>query len=48
VGTPIGINEGKVKAVQRSGIVIEEFYSDLYGARKKHDVNMRLSAENPG
>ena len=48
VGTPIGINEGKVKAIQRSGIVIEEFYSDLYGARKKRDVNMRLSAENPG
>ena len=48
VGTPIGVNEGKVKAIQRNGIVIEEFYSDLYGARKKHEVNMKLSAENAG
>jgi type IV pilus assembly protein PilP len=48
VGTPIGSNEGKVKSIQRDGIVIEEFYVDLYGGRKKHEVNMRLSAENAG
>ena len=48
VGTPIGSNDGKVKAIQRDGIVIEEFHVDLYGGRKKHEVNMRLSVENAG
>ena len=48
VGTPIGINDGKVTAIERGGIIIEEFFVDLYGARKKHQVNMRLSVENAG
>jgi Tfp pilus assembly protein PilP len=43
VGTPIGVNEGKVKGIGRSEIVIEEFYEDNYGARKKREVNMRLA-----
>jgi type IV pilus assembly protein PilP len=45
VGTPIGANEGKVKAIKPSEIVIEETYVDLYGAKKKREVNIKLSVE---
>jgi len=42
VGTPIGRNDGKVKAIQRNEVVVEEFYSDASGTRKKRDVGMKL------
>jgi Tfp pilus assembly protein PilP len=45
VGTPIGSNEGTVKAIRRDQIVVEENYEDAYGSRKKRDVSMRLSTE---
>lgn len=45
VGTPIGNNDGKVKAIHRNEVVVEEFYSDEYGARKKREVGMKLSTE---
>ena len=45
VGTPIGNNDGTVKAIQRDQIIVEEYFADAYGARKKHDVSMRLSTE---
>ena len=45
VGTPIGSNDGKVKGIQRDGIVVEEFYVDLYGAKNRREVKMRLSPE---
>lgn len=45
VGTPIGNNDGKVKAIHRNQIVVEEFYEDAYGARKPRDVSMRLLSE---
>lgn len=45
VGTPIGSNDGKVKAIHRNEVVVEEFYSDDYGARKKRDVGMKLLTE---
>ena len=45
VGTPIGNNDGKVKAIYRNEVVVEEFYSDDYGARKKRDVGMKLLTE---
>jgi len=45
VGTPIGSNDGKVKAIQRDGIVVEEFYVDLYGAKNRREVKIRLSPE---
>jgi len=45
VGTPIGSNEGKVKAIQRDGIVVEEFQVDLYGAKNKREVKIRLLPE---
>ncbi|MSP39108.1 MAG: hypothetical protein EXR70_11510 [Deltaproteobacteria bacterium] len=45
VGTPIGNNDGKVKAIHRNQIVVEEFGNDIYGNRKKHDVSMGLATE---
>lgn len=42
VGTPIGNNDGKVKAIHRNEVVVEEFYSDDYGARRKRDVGIKL------
>ena len=45
VGTPIGSNDGTVKAIHRNQIVIEEFADDVYGARKKIDRSMSLATE---
>ena len=45
VGTPIGSNEGTVKAIGRSEVIVEEFYEDSSGARKKRDRSMRLPTE---
>jgi Tfp pilus assembly protein PilP len=42
VGTPIGGNDGKVKTIHRNEVVVEEFYLDDYGARKKREVAMKL------
>lgn len=46
VGTPIGANDGKVTAIKRDGITIEESYVDLYGAEKRRAVSMKLTAES--
>lgn len=45
VGTPIGSGDGVVKAIHRNEVVVEEFYFDVYGARKKRDVSMKLLTE---
>lgn len=45
VGTPIGINDGMVKAIGPNQIVVEEFYEDNHGTRKKRDINMKLATE---
>src|SRR5688572_21297461 len=45
VATPIGSNDGKVKAIRRDQVIVEEFYEDAYGARKKRDVSMKLLTE---
>ena len=45
VGTPIGSNDGKVKAIHRNEVLVEEFYSDDYGARRKRDVGIKLLTE---
>ena len=45
VGTPIGSNEGKVKAIHRNQIVVEEFTDDVFGARKKTERSLSLAAE---
>jgi type IV pilus assembly protein PilP len=42
VGTPIGPNAGKVKAIKPTEIVIEESYVDFFGARKNQEISMRL------
>ena len=44
-GAPIGANDGVVKAIHRNEIIVEEYYYDVYGARKKREVSMKLSTE---
>jgi len=45
VGTPIGSNDGKVREVRRESLIVEEFFVDLYGAKKRREVSMRLAVE---
>jgi type IV pilus assembly protein PilP len=45
IGTPIGSSEGRVKAIYRSEVVVEESYTDFSGAKKKRDVSMKLPTE---
>jgi type IV pilus assembly protein PilP len=45
VGTPIGSNDGTVKAIHRNQIVVEEFTDDIYGVRKKIDRSLNLATE---
>ena len=45
VGTPIGSNDGKIKEVRRDSLIVEEFFVDLYGAKKRREVSMRLAVE---
>lgn len=45
VGTLIGPNEGKVKAIKPNEVVIEEGFVDFYGARKTQEISMRLPVE---
>jgi type IV pilus assembly protein PilP len=42
VGTPVGPNEGKVKAIKPTEVIIEESYIDFFGARKNQEVSMKL------
>jgi Tfp pilus assembly protein PilP len=46
IGTPIGASDGTVKSIKQNEIIIEEFFVDLYGAKKRREVNMRVSPEN--
>jgi type IV pilus assembly protein PilP len=46
IGTPIGPSNGKVKAIRRNEIIIEESFVDLYGDRKRREVGMRILAES--
>jgi Tfp pilus assembly protein PilP len=45
IGTPIGSNDGKVKAIRRDHVIVEEISEDAYGARKRRDVSMKLLTE---
>jgi type IV pilus assembly protein PilP len=45
VGTPIGANEGRVVKISPNTVAVEEEYIDLYGAKKKREVSMKLAAE---
>jgi len=44
-GAPIGTSDGVVKAIHRNEIIVEENYYDVYGARKKREISMKLSTE---
>lgn len=45
IGTLIGSNEGKVKAIKPAEVIIEERFTDFYGAKKSQEVSMRLPVE---
>jgi len=45
IGTLIGPNEGKVKAIKPAEVIIEERFTDFYGAKKSQEVSMRLPVE---
>jgi Tfp pilus assembly protein PilP len=45
IGTPIGASDGKVKAISRNQVVVEEFFQNFAGKKKARDVVMRLSTE---
>lgn len=45
IGTLIGPNEGKVKAIKPTEVIIEERFTDFYGARKNQEVSMKLPVE---
>ena len=45
VGTPIGGNEGKVKAINRNEVVVEESFQDFSGKKKTREVLLKLSME---
>jgi Tfp pilus assembly protein PilP len=44
-GTPIGTNDGKVRAIMPNEVIIEETYMDLFGSKKTREVAIKLSVE---
>jgi Tfp pilus assembly protein PilP len=45
VGTLIGANEGKVRAIKHTEIIIDEVHVDFYGERRKRQISMNLPSE---
>jgi type IV pilus assembly protein PilP len=45
LGTPIGKHEGKVKAILPKEIVIEEFYTDFFGAEKSREIKLQMAVD---
>lgn len=45
VGTPIGPNDGKVKAISPMEVFIEEVHTDFYGERRNREIGMKLAPE---
>ena len=45
VGTPIGVNDGKVKSIQPDRVIVEEYSVEPNGAKKRRDVEMRITVE---
>jgi type IV pilus assembly protein PilP len=45
IGTPIGASEGKVKAINRNEVVVEESFQDFSGKKKTREVLLKLSME---
>jgi type IV pilus assembly protein PilP len=48
VGTPIGVNGGEVKAIERGKVRVEEESIDFYGDRQANEVVMELAADERG
>jgi Tfp pilus assembly protein PilP len=48
VGTPIGVNGGSVKAIERGKMRVEEESIDFYGDRQTSEVVMELAADERG
>lgn len=48
VGTPIGVNGGAVKTIERGKMRVEEESIDFYGDRQTSEVVMELAAEERG
>ena len=45
IGTPIGTGDGKIKAITRNEVIVEEFYTDIQGAKRKREVSKKLTTE---
>ena len=45
IGTPIGRNDGTVKAIAPKEVVIEENFFDFYGVKKSREVKLKLVSE---
>ncbi len=45
VGTSIGNSDGRVKAITRNELVVQESYTDLYGTKRTREVSKKLSTE---
>jgi type IV pilus assembly protein PilP len=48
VGTPIGANNGAVKAIERGKVRVEEESIDFYGDRQTSEVVMELATDERG
>jgi len=48
VGTPIGVNGGAVKTIERGKMRVEEESIDFYGDRQTSEVVLELAAEERG
>ena len=48
VGTPIGVNGGEVKAIERGKVRVQEESIDFYGDRQANEVVMELAADERG
>jgi type IV pilus assembly protein PilP len=48
VGTPIGVNGGAVKAIERGKVRVAEESIDFYGERQTSEVVMELATEERG
>jgi Tfp pilus assembly protein PilP len=45
IGTSIGTGDGKIKAITRNEVIVEEFYTDIQGAKRKREVSKKLTTE---
>ena len=48
VGTPVGLNDGQVRTIERGRIVIEESALDFYGEAHPNDVVLELRTAERG